>query len=239
MQQNGKEFAAGILNLIDGESPITTELRRIYSNLRYYNSEIDIKTILITSSSLGEGKSTLASLLSITVSHRHNKKIILMDCDLRRPNLHRLFKMEQRRGLSELLQGKINLSDCLKPTSLDNLKVITSGEEIESPTELLENPYFQEVITEIKHYSDLLVADCSPVLPVSDPMIIGPLMDGVILVLKAGFTQKEIGRRAIEILNNSQVRLLGVIMNNMKEVLPYYYNYKYYGYEYGSAKRKR
>lgn len=239
MRQDGKGFATGILNLINEESPITTELRRIYSNLRYYNSEIDIKTILITSSSLGEGKSTLASLLSMTVSHRNNKKIILMDCDLRRPNQHRLFNLEQRRGLSELLQGKINLTDCLKPTQLENLKIMTSGEEVENPAELLENPYFREVITEVKHCSDLLIADCSPVLPVSDPMIIGPLMDGVILVLKAGFTQKEIGRRAIEILNNAQVRLLGVIMNNMKEVLPYYYNYKYYGYEYGSAKKKR
>ena len=70
-------------------------------------------------------------------------------------------------------------------------------------------------------------------------MIIGPLMDGAVLVLKAGFTQKEIGKRAIEILSNSQVRLLGVIMNNMKEVLPYYYNYKYYGYEYNSSRKKR
>ena len=162
-----------------------------------------------------------------------------MDCDLRRPNLHRLFALEQGKGLSELLQGKTNFQDCLKSIPLENLKVMTSGQEIQNPSELLESPYFQEVITEARHCSDLLIADCAPVIPVSDPLIIGPLMDGVILVLKAGYTQREIGKRAVEILRDSQVNLLGVIMNNMKEILPYYYSYKYYGYEYSSPKKRR
>ncbi|MDH4222497.1 MAG: CpsD/CapB family tyrosine-protein kinase [candidate division Zixibacteria bacterium] len=237
--QDGKQLGMGIFSFYEEESPIVTEFRRIYSNLKYYNSGVDIKSILITSSSLGEGKSTLASLLATVVSHRHNKKIVLMDCDLRRPNIHRLFGLDQRSGLSELLQGKINLSDCLKKSPLENLKIITSGEKVDNSTELLETSYFKEVLTEVRHCSDLLIADCAPVIPVSDPMIIGPLMDGVILVIKAGFIQKEIVKRATEILNNAQVRLLGVIMNNMKEVLPYYYSYKYYGYEYHSSREKR
>jgi len=234
-----RKLVGNILDFYESESPVSTEFRRVYSNLRYYASGKKINAILVTSPALGEGKSTLASFLAIEVSHRQNKKVIVMDCDLRRPNLHRLFALEQGKGLSELLQGKTNFQDCLKSIPLENLKVMTSGQEIQNPSELLESPYFQEVITEARHCSDLLIADCAPVIPVSDPLIIGPLMDGVILVLKAGFTQREIGKRAVEILRDSQVNLLGVIMNNMNEILPYYYSYKYYGYEYGSPKKKR
>lgn len=234
-----KKPIGNILDFYESESPVSTEFRRVYSNLRYYASGEKLKAVLVTSPALGEGKSTLASLLAIEVSHRQNKKVIIMDCDLRRPNLHRLFALEQGRGLSELLQGKTNFQDCLKSIPLENLKVMTSGQEVQNPSELLESPYFQEVITESRHCSDLLIADCAPVIPVSDPLIIGPLMDGVILVLKAGYTQREIGKRAVEILRDSQVRLLGVIMNNMKEILPYYYSYKYYGYEYGAPKKRR
>lgn len=228
-----------ILDFYERESPISTEFRRVYSNMRYYAAEKNLNAILVTSPALSEGKSTLASLLAIEVSHRHNKKVILMDCDLRRPKLHQLFDLERGKGLSELLQGKANFQDCLKSTSLESLKVMTSGQEIQNPSELLESPYFEEVITEAKHYYDLLIIDSAPVIPVSDSLIIGPLTDGAILVLKAGHTQREIGKRAVEILKNSQVNLLGVIMNNMKEILPYYYNYKYYGYEYSSPRKRR
>lgn len=236
--QNKRKSALNILEFYESESPIATEFRRVYSNLRYYASGENLKAILVTSPALGEGKSTLASLLAIEASHRHNKRVILIDCDLRRPNLHRLFTLEKEKGLTELLQGKANFQECLKSTSLENLRIMTSGQEIRNPSELLESPYFKEVITEARHFSDLLIVDSAPVIPVSDPLILGPLMDGVILVLKAGHTQREIGKRAVEILKGAQIRILGVMMNNMKEVLPYYYSYKYYGYEYSSPRRK-
>ncbi len=234
-----REHAGNILDFYESESPISTEFRRIYSNLRYYTKGEELKTILITSPALGEGKSTLASFLAIEVSYRHNKKVILVDCDLRRPNIHNLFALDQRKGLSELLQGEVNFQDCLHSTALENLKIITSGQETQNSSELLDTPYFREVIAEAKLFSDLVIVDCAPVIPVSDPLIIGPLMDGAILVLKAGFTQREVGKRAVEILRNAQVRLLGVLMNNMKEILPYYYSYKYYGYEYGHPKKRK
>jgi capsular exopolysaccharide synthesis family protein len=237
--EDKRKPSGNILSFYESESPVATEFRRVYSNLRNYLPGQEIKSVLITSPALGEGKSTLASLLSIEIAHRHNKKVILIDCDLRRPNLHRLFALNQERGLSELLQGKLNLQDCLKPTPLENLKVMTSGQETQTPAELIDTPYLQEVIAEAKLYSNLVIADCAPVIPVSDPLIIGPLMDGVILVLKAGSTQVEVAKRAVEILRNAQVKLLGVIMNNMDEVLPYYYSYKYYGYEYGYTKKRK
>lgn len=237
--QEKRKYVFSILDFYERESSVSTEFGRVYSNLRYYAPERTLKAVLVTSPALGEGKSTLASLLAIEVSHRYNKKVILMDCDLRRPILHHLFALERSKGMAELLLGKANFQDCLKFTSLESLKVMTSGQEIQNPSELLESLYFGEVITEAKHYSDLLVIDSAPIIPVSDPLIIGAFTDGAILVLKAGHTQREIGKRAVEILKNSQVNLLGVIMNNMKEILPYYYNYKYYGYEYSSSRKRR
>lgn len=237
--EDRKKIGGNILSIYESESPVATEFRRVYSNLRNYLPGQEIKSVLITSPALGEGKSTLASLLSIEIAHRHNKKVILIDCDLRRPNLHHLFNLRQERGLSELLQGKVNFQECLQSTPLENLKVMTSGQETSTPAELIDTPYLTEVIAEAKLYSHLVIADCAPVIPVSDPLIIGPLMDGAILVLKAGYTQLEVGKRAVEILRNGQVRLLGVIMNNMDEVLPYYYSYKYYGYEYGYSRKRK
>lgn len=236
---NNRKPGGNILSFYESESPIATEFRRVYSNLRNYLPGQEIKSVLVTSPALGEGKSTLASLLSIEIAHRHNKKVILIDCDLRRPNLHRLFSLNQEKGLSDLLQGKVNFQECLQSTPLDNLKVMTSGQETKTPAELIDTPYLQEVMAEARLYSNLVIADCAPVIPVSDPLIIGPLMDGAILVLKAGVTQVEVAKRAVEILRNAQVKLLGVIMNNMDEILPYYYSYKYYGYEYGYSRKRK
>lgn len=237
--EDKKRFSGSILSLYESESSVATEFRRIYSNLKAYLPGQEIKSVLITSPALGEGKSTLASMLGIEIAHRHNKKVILIDCDLRRPNLHRLFGLNQEKGLSELLQGKVNFQECLQSTPLENLQVMTAGQETRTPAELIDTPYLKEVIAEAKLYSNLVIADSAPVIPVSDPLIIGPLMDGAILVLKAGFTQVEVGKRAVEILRNAQVNLLGVIMNNMDEVLPYYYSYKYYGYEYGYTRKRK
>ncbi len=236
-KQETKTFNS-ILSYYDSESTVAIELRRIYSNITKHGSGNEPKTLLVTSSTLGEGKSTVASLLAITVAHRYNnKKVLLLDADLRRAAIHRFFSLSRSGGLAELLEGEIQMKESIKPTDLDNFKVITAGKRVSRPAELLETPRLKQVIDELRFCHDLLIVDCAPVIPVSDALVLGHELDHVLLVLKAGATQREVVKRAVDLLHASDLNIVGIIMNNMMETLPYYYDYKYYGYEYGSPSK--
>lgn len=237
MKENKTKKFHSILTYYDSESTIATEFRRIYSNIKTHNSSQNPKTLLITSSVLGEGKSTIATLLAITVAQRYNKKVLVVDADLRRATIHRFFALSRIQGLAEVLEGEIQLKESIKSTDLDNLKVITGGKRVDRPSELLEASKLRQLLDELKIYYDLLIVDCPPIIPVSDALILGQELEGVLLVLKAGATQREVAKRACELLSAANLNVVGIIMNNMKESLPYYYDYKYYGYEYGSADR--
>lgn len=228
-----------ILSLYDEESPGPTEFRRLYSRIRGLSSEGQMKNFLITSPSVGEGKSTVAAFLAIAVSKYRDTKTLLVDCDLRRPVLHSLFGLEREGGISEVLTKGMLLKSCFKFTPLPNLKVLTSGLLDGSPVELFNSNLIKEIFSELKFYFQAIVVDCAPVIPVSDPLILSPEMDGVLLVVEAGKTQKEVAKRAVDLLKEGGVNLMGVVVNNAKKVLPYYYDYRYYGYKYYKGPREK
>lgn len=221
-----------ILYFYDEESPGPTEFRRLYSRIRGLSSQGEMKNFLITSPSVGEGKSTLAAFLAIAISKYRDTKTLLVDCDLRRPVQHKFFGLEREGGIAEVLTKGVHLKTCFKPTPLPNLKILTSGLLDGSPVELFNSNLIKEIFTELKFYFQTIVVDCAPVIPVSDPLILSSEMDGVILVVEAGKTQKEVAKRAVDLLKEGGVNLIGVVMNNARKVLPYYYDYKYYGYKY-------
>lgn len=221
-----------ILLFYDEESPGPTEFRRLYSRIRGLSSQEEMKNFLITSPSVGEGKSTLAAFLAIAISKYRQTKTLLVDSDLRRPIQHNLFGLKPEIGLAEVLAKGVSLKTCFKPTPLPNLKVLTSGRLDGSPVELFNSNLIKEIFAELKFYFQAIVVDCAPVIPVSDPLILSSEMDGVLLVIEAGKTQREVAKRAVDLLREGGVNLIGVVMNNAKKVLPYYYDYKYYGYKY-------
>ncbi len=223
-----------ILNFFSSESAEMAEFRRTYAKLRHLNKDKELKSFLITSAELGEGKSTVSSLFAITISKYHNTKTLLIDVDLRRPRVHKLFKIEQENGVAEILLGKINLKNGLKRSVEKNLDILTSGKLTEAPATLFNSEAALELFDECKYYYDTIIMDSSPIIPVSDSIVIGSELDGVILVVKAGDTKKNVVKRAKNMLVDSGVNLLGVILNNCGEVLPYYYDHKYYGYKYYS-----
>jgi len=239
MNKDKTKKLRSLLAYYSSESTMATEFRRIFANIRVHNSGKEVKTLLITSSTLGEGKSTIASLLAVTVAQRYNRKVLLLDADLRRATIHHHFCLNRTQGLTELLEGESQLRDIIKASDLENLKIITAGRHTDKPAELLDEPRFKQLIDELRFYHDLLIIDSAPVVPVSDAIILGQQADGVVLVVKAGKTQREVVKRACELLQGSNFRVIGVIMNNMKEMLPYYYNYKYYGYENDSPDKKQ
>jgi len=219
-----------IYEIFDQESPIATEMRRLYSNIRHIDGRNPKRSFLVTSAERGEGKSTVASHLALTVARFRGKKSLLVDADLRRPKAHQIFGVSKEPGLFECLNGELDPLEAVKDTPIENLKIIPAGRRVKSPAHLFEGDVMTEIFEKIKFYYDIVIVDSAPVIPVSDPMLISSVLDGVILVMLAGRTPRNVAVRAKNILLDADANLLGVVVNNMSEVLPYYYDYRYYGY---------
>ena len=232
-----EKYYGSIVDYFDDESPEAAEFRRLYSKLKNIYAGQEVKNMLITSATMNEGKSTSASLLACTMARYRETKTIIIDCDLRRPKVHYLFGMQKEEGLADVLMGKRKLDSCFKQSPIANLKVLTSGGIIENPTELFNSQRMKDLFSEIKFYFDAVIVDSPPVLPVTDSLILSSEMDGALFVVKAGQTHKDVVRRATDLMRNSGLNILGVIINNQKGVLPYYYDYKYYGYDYYSKEK--
>ncbi|MFQ5707206.1 MAG: CpsD/CapB family tyrosine-protein kinase [bacterium] len=214
------------------ESPEATEIGRILSKLKAAREERNVKTVMITSSTLAEGKSTTAAYLAIACSKYRNTRTLLIDLDLRRPKIHDLFGLKKKGGIGDILSQKIPTNFCIKSTQYANLKIVTCGKLRDIPSRLLNSDFLKEMLAELRFYFDLVIIDTPPVIPVSDPLMLSSEIDGCLFVIKAGKTQKPVIQRAIKLLRDAKVEILGVILNNVKHVLPYYYDYKFYRYEY-------
>jgi capsular exopolysaccharide synthesis family protein len=216
----------------DEESMISTEFRRLYSKLRHLNPGKDVKNLLVTSATLGEGKSTTAALLAITISKYRDTHTLLIDCDLRRPKIHKLFGLEKENGVIDVLLKNRPLKSVLKETFVPKLKVLTSGELTQRPSEVFNLPTIKELLAECKFYFDAIVIDTAPTIPVSDTLILSSVTDGALVVVRAGKTPREMAKRAIDQMRDVGINMLGVVLNNAAEVLPYYYNYHRDYYQY-------
>ena len=225
-----------IINYFD-RLPTASEFRSIYFNLRNIWQDGRPRSILVSSSSLGEGKSTIAGLLSIALSSYGERMTLLIDADLRRPCIHKLFDLQQSPGLAELLLGEAVPGEVFNSTPLNNLKIITSGRQIEKVSKALKTEVLKDLLEQFKLNFGYVVIDTAPIMPVPDSLILSRQVDGVILVLKAGSTPKEVAKRAYELLKNARGDSIGIILNNMNRALPYYYNYGYYGYR--SSKKQK
>ena len=224
-----------MLSIYREESPLATEIKRIVSRLNIAKEERNVKAIMVTSSMLGEGKSTTAAYLAIAYSKYRETKTLLIDLDLRRPTVHGLFEVRKRRGVSDILGLEIPVKTCIKQSKYDNLYIITSGHLSKyTPSELFNSARLRDLFSDLKSYFDMIIIDAPPLIPVSDPLLLGSEIDGVLFVVKAGKTQKPVIRRALRLLKDARITTLGVVLNNMQHALPYYYEYQFYGYEYYS-----
>lgn len=215
------------------ESPLATEVRRVFSKLVARKKTDDLKTVMITSSVLGEGKTTIASYLAIACSQYRGTRTALIDLDLRRPRVHEMFGLKRdKRGVTDVLGHGISPTKCLRKTKYKNLYVLSTGQMVESPSKLLNSGRLKALFQELRPYFDMILVDAPPVIPVSDPMMLAPEIDGALFVVKAGKTQKPVIHRAIGLLHDAQIEPLGAIINNMHHVLPYYYDYQFYDYQY-------
>ncbi len=213
------------------ESSLATEFRRILNSIQQTAKEREVKTLLVTSATLSEGKSTVCSFLAMTAAKK-GVKTLLIDADLRRPSLHRVFATTRDQGVSEILSDGIPGKKMIKKTSLDKLDLITAGKVAAHPAEVFDARILGQVLAEMKFYYDLVIVDGAPILPVSDPMLLAPEVDGIVIVIKAGSTQRDVVSRARDILGASTNKILGVVLNNVDASLPTHYDSTYQEYNY-------
>jgi len=226
------------LNDAGVDSPVATEFHRLYTRLAKMETQRKLSVILVTSARRGEGKTTTSACLAQVAAAHSKKKVVVVDCDLRKPRLHHLFGVSQRVGLADALTSLVPLSSIVKNTELSNLRLVTSGRGIGVPTGLFESSVFKDIIGELRANFDFVIVDTAPVLPVSDAFLISGHCDGVLLVVMAGRTPVEVVARAGSLLSEGGANLLGAVINNADEVLPYYYDYDYYGYKDEKETRK-
>jgi polysaccharide biosynthesis transport protein len=191
------------------------------------------KMLLVTSSQAGEGKTTTAVNIAVTLSQT-GEKVILLDCDMRNPRVHRVLGLENINGMSTFLSGNSDLSSMIQQSDIPNLFAVSAGRIPPNPAELLGSPRMKQGLALLDEYFDHIVIDSPPVLSVTDARIIGSLVDGVVLVIKGGETPKEAVQRTKRLLHEVHAHVIGTLLNNVDvRSADYYYYSKYYHYGYG------
>lgn len=183
------------------------------------------KKILVTSSVSKEGKSTVCVNLAISIAQT-NAKVLLIDCDLRKPRLHKFFKDKCVPGLSNYLIGSNKIEDILKKNSIPNLSIIYSGTIPPNPSELLGSSEFKNCIEELSKSFDYIIMDCPPLLEVADAMEVSKNSDGTLLITRQNFTTHAFISNSINKLEFANTKILGIILNDVeKKKNKYYYRY--------------
>jgi capsular exopolysaccharide synthesis family protein len=225
------ETGGGIFENADTHSKTALEpFRALRANIKHIAARKNCQTIMVCSGVKGEGKTTLAANLAITFA-LDDKRVVLIDSDMRRSQIHSLFSFDKENGLSEYLNASRELNEILKTTSYKNLSIITSGEHPHNPAELLGTRRFEKLIEELRKVADVVLFDSPALLPVSDAINMAPKMDACIVIVRALWTPLKGAQQAVTQLRRINTRLIGAILNGVAHVHGYYpYYYGYYGY---------
>jgi capsular exopolysaccharide synthesis family protein len=210
---------------LDPKSPISEQYRTIRTNIQYSSVDKEIKTLMVTSSGPAEGKSTTVANLAVVFAQL-GKKVLLVDADLRKPTVHRTFGVNNLFGFTTVLTKQATLGSTVLETDEKDLYILTSGPVPPNPAELISSKSMEQFIEEAKEQFDYVLFDTPPLLAVADPQILANKVDGSIFVVFSGKTDIDQAKKAKELLENAQSKLVGVVLNH-KEVKnnEYYYYY--------------
>ncbi len=239
--QEAKRLVSRLITHFAPKSPISEAYRTFRTNIQYTKLDHELKALLVTSPGPGEGKSTSVANLAITMAQM-GSKVLLIDSDLRRPVLHSIFSIDRRVGLSNVLVGRATIEEAAQTTEIENLFVMPCGTLPPNPSELLGSSAMRATLDELKKKFDIVLFDSPPIIAVTDAAVLSSQLDGVILVIKSGQTDREAAFRAYTLLKNVKTRILGALLNGVHvESMygSYYYYYHYYYYGKDGEKRKK
>lgn len=205
-----------LITLADPGSPASEAYRTLRTNIHFSSLDTPLKALLITSTDPGEGKSTTLANLAVTMAQAGNR-VLVVDCDLRRPSQHRIFGVSNAAGLTTMmLESQAMERPPVQNTSVPNLGLLTSGPLPPNPSELLGSRRMGEILAQLRNEADILLLDAPPVVAVADAAILASKVDGVLLVVQANKTKRDLARRAKAVLEKANANLLGVVLNNVK-----------------------
>ncbi len=233
------------ITLLEPRSPIAESYRALRTNISYASVDRPLRTLLITSAVPGDGKSTTIINLGVVLA-QNGKKVIIADCDLRRPQIHTHFGLTNRHGMSTLFSHSAEVLNSVRQTTgVDGLTVITSGSLPPNPSELMGSQKLQSILSTMRNSADIILIDTPPALTVTDASALAPSLDGILLVVRPGKTRSSALRQTIEQLRQVNARILGVVLNDVAisgKSYSYHYNY-YHSYnnnqEYFSSSDKK
>lgn len=242
----GEDHAERLITAKSPRDPISEAYRVLRTNLSFSAVDDRLNSVLITSSSPGEGKSTTAANLAVVMAQT-GKRVIIVDADLRRPMQHKFFNTANNQGLTTaILDSNTPVTYHLQKTKLPELLLMTSGPIPPNPAELLNSHRMTQVIEALLNEADIIIFDTPPVLTVADATILAPRTDGSLIVVESGRTRRAALVEANERLNTASAHLLGTVVNklNPKRIRGYGYYYKYHYYyssmkEYGRSPHRR
>lgn len=232
---------SNLITIYDPKSPISESYRTLRTNIQFSSTDAEIQTIVVTSSGPGEGKSTTSSNLA-TVMAQSGKKTLLIDCDQRKPKLHKLFEISNEKGLSDYIVGEAKFDDVINCTEQEDLYLLTSGTRPPNPAELLASSRMKQFISMLKESFDYIILDTPPVMVVTDAQILAQYCDGCVLVVSSAEVDKQAAIKSKELLDKVNAKILGVVLNkldtNNKGYYGYYYQY-YYSNDQDYAKKSK
>jgi polysaccharide biosynthesis transport protein len=233
-KEMGNDASVELITHHDTKSLISEAYRNLRTSILLSSgSGHPPKTLLVTSSQAGEGKTTTAVNIAITLSQTGGK-VVLLDCDMRNPRVHRVMGVENTAGMSTYLSGNSDLSTLIQESEIPNLFIVSAGRIPPNPAELLGSLRMKQGLALLDEYFEHIVIDTPPVLSVTDARILGTMVDGVVLVIKGGETPKEAVQRTKRLLQEVHAHLIGILLNNVDvRSADYHYYSKYYYYGYG------
>ena len=226
----------GGIELLSHRSPhcfLAESYKSARTNLEFLRRMRGANVLLVSSSNPGEGKTTTASNLAISLAHA-GRRVLLIDGDLRKPSLHAIYQLDRDWGLTSVLSGRATASEVIQATTVEHLDVITAGPAVLNPSEQLASRHFGELLGEVRPSYDLVIVDSSPLLAVTDPSIISATADALLLVTRMEASRRQDIERAMELIRTLGIPILGAVVNGVgRSHLGYGYSHAY-GSPYGS-----
>ena len=211
----------------DPKSPISEAYRTLRTNFQFSTIQQKPKTVMVTSPVPGEGKTTTAVNMAVTMADR-GIRVLIVDTDLRRPNVHRILRMERGPGLADVLREGADLHSVIRETNIENLWIISSGRVPPNPSELIGSDRMQRLMKQLGNEFDLVICDAPSVLVVTDPVLLATHVDTVVLVVSVNNARRETVQRAYKLLQAAKASVAGVVLNGLEATRRHYYYYYYY-----------
>jgi capsular exopolysaccharide synthesis family protein len=205
-------FSKPLLTQIDQQSPRAESFRQLRTNLQFANVAGNAKSVLVTSSIPGEGKSTMAANLAIAIAQA-GQKVCLVDADLRRPSISEYFSLDGNAGVTTFLAGNADVSNLLQQWGPDQLYVLPAGQIPPNPSELLGSAAMKDLILRLESSFDTVIFDASPVLPVTDAVVLSQHVGGVLVVVNAQVIKQRVLAKTLSALELVGTKILGVVLN--------------------------